>query len=285
MPRPDLPYVFAYLFEGEDGVTLFDSGFGTPEATAALTEGLAARAHRPSDIQRLIISHSHPDHYGMAAWVKEQSPGCELVMLDREWSWIEAREASGEGWMARSDGWLMRHGMSRSEIDEGHRAEEARRSGGMAPSPSREARHAARGRRRALLRRLGARGGLDARAHARPPLHVRAPPSADAHRRSRAAAHLAQRLAALRPGGDEPARRLPSLARARRELRQRARAAGARVHDRRPPEALPRAPPPPRRPPRRGRPGPPWSSLRPAPPRATWPRACSGTPGASPISR
>ncbi len=136
MPRPELPYVFAYLFEGEDGVTLFDSGFGTPEATAALTEGLAARGHRPSDIQRLIISHSHPDHYGMAAWVKEQSPGCELVMLDREWDWIEAREASGEGWMARSDGWLMRHGMSRSEIDEGHRAEEARRSGGMAPSPS-----------------------------------------------------------------------------------------------------------------------------------------------------
>jgi len=96
MPRPELPYVFAYLFEGGDGITLFDSGFGTPEAMAALTAGLATRGHEPSDIRRLIISHAHPDHYGMAAWVKEQAPSCELVMLEQEWAWLRAREGTPE---------------------------------------------------------------------------------------------------------------------------------------------------------------------------------------------
>ena len=133
MPRPELPYVMAYAFRGADGVSLFDSGFGTPEATAALTAGLAAIGHRPREIRRLVISHAHPDHYGMAAWVKEQAPGSELVMLDREWAWLEARAAGGGDWMARSDAWLMRHGMSRAEIEEGHRAEQEGRPGGGAP--------------------------------------------------------------------------------------------------------------------------------------------------------
>ena len=129
MPRPELPYVLAYAFEGTEGVTLFDAGFGTPEATEALTAGLAACGYRPGAIRRLIISHTHPDHYGMAAWVKEQAPDSELVMSEHEWAWLEARESRGEGWMARSDEWLMRHGMSRPEIDEGHRAEQGWRPG------------------------------------------------------------------------------------------------------------------------------------------------------------
>ncbi len=131
MPRPELPYVFAYLFEGADGITLFDCGFGTPEATAALTAGLAERGHEPSDIRRLIISHGHPDHYGMAGWVKERAPGCELVMLEQEWSWLRAREGTPEEWIRRSDGWLTRHGMGEGEIAEGHRAEEASGRGRM----------------------------------------------------------------------------------------------------------------------------------------------------------
>lgn len=130
MPRPELPYVFAYAFMGGEGLTLFDSGFGTPEATEALSAGLAALGHRPAEIRRLIISHAHPDHYGMAAWVKEQAPDSELIMLDHEWAWLEARGAGGGDWMARSDEWLMRHGMSRPEIDEGHRAEAGWRPGG-----------------------------------------------------------------------------------------------------------------------------------------------------------
>ncbi len=134
MPRPELPYVFAYLFEGVEGVTLYDSGFGTPEAIAALTAELAALGHAPSDIRRLIISHTHPDHYGMASWVKEQASACELIMLEQEWDWLRSREGSFEEWMRRSDVWLTQHGMGHDEIAEAHRAEEASGRGRMGAS-------------------------------------------------------------------------------------------------------------------------------------------------------
>ena len=35
MPSPALPYVLPYIFECDDGVGLFDAGYGTPEAIAA----------------------------------------------------------------------------------------------------------------------------------------------------------------------------------------------------------------------------------------------------------
>jgi glyoxylase-like metal-dependent hydrolase (beta-lactamase superfamily II) len=103
-PTPALPYVLAYIFECDDGVGLFDAGFGTPEATAAL------------------ISHAHPDHYGMTPWIREQSPDCDVVMLEREWQWVVDRWMDNTGWTALSDRWLVRHGLPIEEIEEAHRA-------------------------------------------------------------------------------------------------------------------------------------------------------------------
>ncbi len=128
MPSPALPYILAYAFVGGDGVSLFDTGYGTPEAIEAMTGELRRLGCEPKDICRVIISHAHPDHLGMMGWVKEQSPDCEVVMLEREWEWMSARhgdaESSDEGmeaFMRRSDGWLVRHGVPQEEIEEAQR--------------------------------------------------------------------------------------------------------------------------------------------------------------------
>jgi glyoxylase-like metal-dependent hydrolase (beta-lactamase superfamily II) len=118
-----LSFVMPYVFEEPDGaVTLFDAGFGTPEATRAMTEALRDLGHQPSDIRRLIISHAHPDHLGMAGWVKEQSPDSELVMLEREWQWIRERWIGFDEWEDESNDWLVRHGIPRAEVDQADRA-------------------------------------------------------------------------------------------------------------------------------------------------------------------
>ncbi len=120
MTGPALPYMMPYVFEEADGIALFDAGFGTPEATRAMREQLAALGYEPKHIRRLIVSHAHPDHLGMARWVKDQSPDMELVMLGREWQWIQDRWLDNEHWTRLSDRWLVRHGIPQTEIDEAH---------------------------------------------------------------------------------------------------------------------------------------------------------------------
>ena len=122
MNTPGLSFVMPYVFEEPDGVTLFDAGYGTQEATRAMTEALAERGHRPSDIRRLIISHAHPDHLGMAAWVKEQSPDSELIMHERERDWIRSRWLDFPHWEDESNTWLIRHGVASSEVEAADRA-------------------------------------------------------------------------------------------------------------------------------------------------------------------
>ncbi|MPZ97942.1 MAG: MBL fold metallo-hydrolase [Dehalococcoidia bacterium] len=117
MTSKALPWITPYLFEGTDGVTLFDSGYGTPEATEALTDELRERGYAPSDVQRLIVSHAHPDHIGMASWLKQRSPDYELVLMGREAEWYGSMHRGGEEWMARSNEWLRQHGVDADEID------------------------------------------------------------------------------------------------------------------------------------------------------------------------
>ena len=57
--------VHTYLAEG-DPLTLIDTGVDTEDSLAALQAGLSAHGYELSDIQRIIITHSHVDHFGLA---------------------------------------------------------------------------------------------------------------------------------------------------------------------------------------------------------------------------
>lgn len=121
-PGPALPYIMPYALVGADGVVLVDAGFGTPAATEAMTAQLATIGFAPKDVQRLFITHAHPDHIGMAGWIKEQSPDVQIFMLAREWQWIQDRWLDGEAWTKLSDAWLVKHGVPQEEIDAAHEA-------------------------------------------------------------------------------------------------------------------------------------------------------------------
>ncbi len=67
------------------GFTLFDCACGTPEGLQALREGLASRGLDVKELNRIIVSHGHVDHYGNAQTLAEES-GCEVFVHphDRE---------------------------------------------------------------------------------------------------------------------------------------------------------------------------------------------------------
>ncbi len=73
MPQSSLRYVLVYLLEQRKGVTLIDAGWDTEEAWSALNDGLAKAGYGIGDVRSVLVTHIHPDHYGLAGRVRESS--------------------------------------------------------------------------------------------------------------------------------------------------------------------------------------------------------------------
>jgi glyoxylase-like metal-dependent hydrolase (beta-lactamase superfamily II) len=73
IPNNPLRYVLVYVFELDDGVALVDAGWNTDEAWLALNNGLAEAGGSIGDVRAVVVTHIHPDHYGLAGRVREAS--------------------------------------------------------------------------------------------------------------------------------------------------------------------------------------------------------------------
>ncbi len=73
--------VNAYLIEDEP-LTLVDSGPNSAKALDELEQALASHGHAVEDIELLVVSHQHMDHFGLASILARRS-GAEVAALDR----------------------------------------------------------------------------------------------------------------------------------------------------------------------------------------------------------
>ena len=60
-----------YAIEGGDGHILVDSGWDSQESLWALQEGMKAANLKLRDIKKVVITHIHPDHYGLSTKIKQ----------------------------------------------------------------------------------------------------------------------------------------------------------------------------------------------------------------------
>ena len=68
----------AYAIEDVGGgFSLFDCAVGTDEGLRALRDGLHVRGLDVKQLNRIIVSHGHVDHYGNAQTLSEEA-GCEV---------------------------------------------------------------------------------------------------------------------------------------------------------------------------------------------------------------
>ena len=84
LPLPmRLDHVNVYaLDDGAEGWTILDTGFDTPRSRAIWERLLAGPlAGRP--VHRMIVTHHHPDHVGLAGWFQAQ--GAELWTTRTAW--------------------------------------------------------------------------------------------------------------------------------------------------------------------------------------------------------
>ncbi|WP_159881111.1 MBL fold metallo-hydrolase [Paenibacillus puerhi] len=70
LPFP-LRWVNAYVLEGPTGWTIIDPGLRTQEAEQVWTSVFAELSLEPRRIERIVLTHHHPDHYGLAGWLQE----------------------------------------------------------------------------------------------------------------------------------------------------------------------------------------------------------------------
>ena len=93
VPIPDNPLGFlnCYLVRGRDGWLMVDTGWNTGEALATLRAGLKELGLEFTDIETIVLTHVHPDHFGLAGRLNALSP---LSILNRGYS-ITTSEKDG----------------------------------------------------------------------------------------------------------------------------------------------------------------------------------------------
>ena len=108
VPFP-LRFVSVYLVEGEGGWTLLDAGYDYPPAREAWEAGTASvGCDLGLYVERIVVTHFHPDHIGAARWLGERT-GAPVCMMEREipfarWLWGSSDTGAFEEY-------LVRHGM------------------------------------------------------------------------------------------------------------------------------------------------------------------------------
>lgn len=79
-----LDHVNIYLIDDGDGWAVLDTGLGSNK-TRAMWEALASGPLAGRRMTRLIVTHFHPDHIGLAGWMCERF---DMPMLTSQTAWL-----------------------------------------------------------------------------------------------------------------------------------------------------------------------------------------------------
>ena len=126
VPIPDNPlgHLNAYLIRGDDGWLLVDTGWNTPEALDSLAEQIKEIGLDFSDIYLIVVTHMHPDHYGLAGKVRELSQA-KLALHRIENGLIESSTIDSIN--REMERWMRANGVPEEELKKFREAFSARR--------------------------------------------------------------------------------------------------------------------------------------------------------------
>jgi glyoxylase-like metal-dependent hydrolase (beta-lactamase superfamily II) len=79
LPWPGVPHGNVWAVAADGGIVLFDTGIGGKGGLRRFDLALAQAGFGLEDVRLLVCTHSHTDHYGLAAPIVEGA-GCELWM-------------------------------------------------------------------------------------------------------------------------------------------------------------------------------------------------------------
>ena len=119
LPLRDSPlgHVNTYLVRSDTGYLLVDCGWDTVDTLKALEGHLRALDIRFADVRHLVVTHIHPDHYGLAGRLREITTA-ELSFHRLERLYIESRYANADELLEEMREWLRLNGTPQAELDQ-----------------------------------------------------------------------------------------------------------------------------------------------------------------------
>jgi glyoxylase-like metal-dependent hydrolase (beta-lactamase superfamily II) len=109
LPFP-LRIVNCYLLRDDTGWTVVDTGLNYPDGQAAWQAAFAELDIDPRSITRILLTHAHPDHYGMAGWLAELS-GAPVYLSPAEQAFAERVWHDGDAAYRAVTAFFQAHGM------------------------------------------------------------------------------------------------------------------------------------------------------------------------------
>ncbi len=115
MPLPfALNHVNLWLIEDGPDWTLVDTGYGLP-ATLDLWETLLASLHGP--VTRILVTHGHPDHVGLAAWLQARTGAPIHLTLGEYFGAQFFWRGLERGWKQEALEHFRRHGLDEDALE------------------------------------------------------------------------------------------------------------------------------------------------------------------------
>ena len=115
IPNNPLRYVLVYAFETDKGPYLVDAGWNTDEAFDELCRGLVTAGFDIGDVQGVLVTHIHPDHYGLAGRIREAS-GAWVALHPADAALVHDRYEEPKPLVERMGELLMRAGAPEEEV-------------------------------------------------------------------------------------------------------------------------------------------------------------------------
>ncbi|GAA3408475.1 MBL fold metallo-hydrolase [Paenibacillus hodogayensis] len=115
LPFP-LRWVNSYIVRSRSGWTLIDPGLRTPEAEELWERALEHFGLSLSGLDKIVLTHHHPDHYGLSGWFQERS-GAPVHISRTGLEQTRALWGEGETMSAKLLGLFDAHGMDVATLE------------------------------------------------------------------------------------------------------------------------------------------------------------------------
>ncbi len=109
--------MFVYFVRDGSDNLLIDTGWPSNEGFLELQSSLSEIDISLKEIRTMVISHLHPDHFGLAEQIKDIAPTSKLVMHRADASLILDNYDEYKGFVNELHEWLSKHGTPDEELE------------------------------------------------------------------------------------------------------------------------------------------------------------------------